>query len=313
MRAAPRIAGILLILLGTQAHSQEPSDTPTITMDVNRVVLYATVREGKARFVGDLEQQNFTILEDGVPQKILSFSRDDLPVAIGLLVDNSQSMMNKRGEVVAAAKAFIRASNPGDQIFVVHFSDTIRFALPSDVPFTGDQKLLDAALDTMELEGKTSLYDAIHEGLKHLSTSRLTKKALIVISDGGDNLSKHKSSDVVKEADLSGALFYAIGIYDPMDGDADPGVLKRLAQATGGESYFPNSIQEVKGLCETVARDLRSQYMISYAGGAGQTNSNFHKIQIKVKDPHHRKLIVRARTGYFTPPATSEPAQVQKH
>jgi Ca-activated chloride channel homolog len=294
-----------LLLLGVLGFSgplfsQESTNTDTISVDVTRVVLHATVREGKSRFVGDLEKEHFTVLEDGVPQKLLSFSREDEPVAIGLLVDNSQSMMNKRDHVVAAAKAFVRASHPNDEIFVLHFSEQLTYGLPSSTRFTGDRTLLEEALEKMRLEGRTALYDAIQEGLKNLTHSSLSKKALIVISDGGDNMSVHKASDVVREADLSGALFFAIGIYDPMDGDANPGVLRKLAQSTGGEAYFPKDLQEVKGLCETIARDLRSQYALSYAPAQSLSDSKYHRIQVKVKDPKGRKLIVRTRTGYFS-------------
>ena len=294
-----------LLLLGVLGFSgplfsQESANTDTISVDVTRVVLHATVREGKSRFVGDLEKEHFTVLEDGVPQKLLSFSREDERVAIGLLVDNSQSMMNKRDHVVAAAKAFVRASHPNDEIFVLHFSEQLTYGLPSSTRFTGDRTLLEEALEKMRLEGRTALYDAIQEGLKNLTHSNLSKKALIVISDGGDNMSVHKASDVVREADLSGALFFAIGIYDPMDGDANPGVLRKLAQSTGGEAYFPKDLQEVKGLCETIARDLRSQYALSYAPAQSLSDSKYHRIQVKVKDPKGRKLIVRTRTGYFS-------------
>jgi VWFA-related protein len=278
-------------------------------MEVRRVVLHATVREGKARFIGDLERENFDVREDGVRQEILAFSREDVPVATGILVDNSRSMMNKRGEVITAAKAFVRASNPGDDIFVLHFNEKLTYGLPQNVAFTSDRTMLDQALDRMELDGQTALYDAILEALKHLKHSKLTKKALLVISDGGDNRSVNKDIDVIREADLSGAIFYAIGIYDIMDFDAKPGVLRKLAQSTGGEAWFPENIAEVRKLCETIARDLRSQYMISYAPPekvAGES-SDYRKIRVRVKDPKGRKLIVRTRTGYYAkaPSATT--------
>ena len=296
-RLVPTLA-LLTAALGGQLLAQAPGQ-PVITVEVKRVVLHATVREGKARFVGDLEKQHFTVLEDGVPQELISFSREDLPVAIGLLVDNSQSMMNKRSEVIAAAKSFVRASNENDEIFVIHFNEQLSYGLPRNISFSGDRTLLDEALDRMRQDGRTALYDAIEEGLKHLSNSKLTKKALIVISDGGDNYSLRKSDDVIREADLSGALFYGIGIYDPMDGDANPGVLRKLAQDTGGEAHFPKDIQEVRGLCETFARDLRSQYMMSYAPPDNPSGRDYRKIQVRVKDPKGRKLIVRTRTGYY--------------
>ena len=288
-----------LLFLASLSDAQAPSGDLVISMDVRRVILYVTVREGKARFVGDLGKQDFSIKEDGKPQEIVSFSRDDVPVAIGLLVDNSQSMMNKSAEVLAAAKAFIVASNPGDEMFVLHFNEKLTFGLPPDVPFTGDHALLERALDRIHLDGRTALYDAIDRGVKQLQRSNLTKKALIVLSDGGDNMSVHKAADVVKAAGLSGALFYGIGIYDPMDGDANPGVIRRLAQDTGGEAYFPKDIQEVKELCQNIARDLRNQYTLTYSPSNTNYDGRFRRIEVKVKDPEHRKLIVRTRTGYY--------------
>ena len=289
----------LFVALWPPVRAQAP-DQGLISVNVQRVVLHATVREGKARFVGDLVKENFEILEDGARQEILSFSHEDLPVATAILVDNSKSMMNKRGEIIAAAKAFVRASNPGDDIFVIHFNEKITYGLPENVPFTGDQTLLDAAIERMQLDGQTGLYDAILEALRHLKKSRLPKKALVVISDGGDNKSLSKDVDVIREADVSGALFYGIGIYDAMDGDANPGVLRKLAQSTGGEVWFPKEVAEVRQLCETIARDLRSQYMISYAPPqkAGDAN-RYRKVRVRVKDPKGRKLIVRTRTGYY--------------
>jgi VWFA-related protein len=273
--------------------------TLTISMDVQRVVLYVTVREGKTGYVGNLTKGNFTVREDGRPQEIHEFERADVPVAVGLVIDNSQSMLNKRQEVVAAAKAFVRASNPQDEMFVIHFSETIRFGLPNDKMFSSDHAELEVALDRMNLEGHTALYDAVQVALDHLAKSHLTKKALFVISDGGDNRSARKMDDVVKAADLSGALFYAVGIYDVLDGDANPGAIRRLAKSTGGESFFPKDLVEVSELCESIARDLRNQYMIVYAPPQRINDSAYHRIEVSVKDPQKRKLKVTSRSGYY--------------
>ena len=231
------------------AASQPPTPAPpaqsadkevTLSMDVRRVVLYVTVREEKkGSFVGDLSKENFVLQEDGKPQEIRQFLREDVPVAIGLVVDNSQSMNTKVPEVVAAAKAFVAASNPQDEMFVVHFSDTVEFGLPPSVPFTSDRTQLDAALERLQAKGMTALYDGIATALIHLQKSKLTKKALVVISDGGDNISKRKINDIIQAAGISGSLFYAIGLYDPFDGDANPGVIRKLAEQTGGEAFFP--------------------------------------------------------------------------
>ena len=307
MKISPlRSASGLLLFLAAALTAQGPDTMPVIKMDVSRVVLYVTVREGKARFVGDLSKPDFLIKEDGNAQETISFSRDDVPVAIGLLVDNSQSMINKSSEVLAAAKALIRASNPKDEIFILHFNEKLTYGLPPNLPFTGDRAALDKALDSIEVDGKTALYDAIYEGLKHLQRSELTKQALIVISDGGDNMSHYKAADVVKAAGLSGALFYGIGIYDPSDGDANPGVIRKLAQDTGGEAYFPKDVQEVRDLCQTIARDLRSQYMLSYSPSNANFDGRFRRVEVRIKDPQHRKLIVRTRTGYYATAPTEK-------
>ena len=308
-----RISAIAVLLISVmsitdaafQTAGQASADQgQRISTGISRVVLYATVRQNNGGFVDDLRQEDFTVLEDGKPQEIVSFLREDVPVAIGLLVDNSQSMMNKRSHVLEAARTFVRATNPQDEIFVLHFNEVILWGLSPEIAFTGNRQLLDAALDRMTLDGRTALYAAIAEGLKHLNKSALTKKALIVLSDGGDNMGPLKMNDVVKLADLSGASFYAIGIYDPMDGDADPGVLRNLANRTGGEAYFPKQLDEVRSLCERIAATLRNQYALSYSPpSAGPT---YRKIEVKVKDPKRRRLTVRTRTGYYTTGGTSE-------
>jgi VWFA-related protein len=250
--------------------------------------------------VADLTRTDFTVLEEGKPQEILEFTREDVPVAIGLLVDNSGSMSGNRADVVAAAKAFVRATNPRDQIFVLHFNEHLAYGLPADVPFTGDRALLDEALDRMTLEGQTALYGAIVEGLAHLNKSPLTKKALIVISDGRDNASRLRLDDVVKQADLSGASFYAIGIYDRANDDADPRTLRNLANRTGGEAFFPERLDEVRALCERIALTLRNQYTLSYSPPSWDSGPEYRRLEVTVKDPKRRDLTVRTRTGYYT-------------
>ena len=286
-------AGVVL------AQARNEQTLPTFSTSVQRVVLYATVRS-RDGLVADLTRSDFTILEDGKPQELLEFSREDVPVAIGVLVDNSGSMLNKRAEVAAAAKAFVRATNPLDDIFVLHFNEQLSHGLPPDQPFTGDRALLDAALDRMTLEGQTALYSAVVEGLAHLEKSTLTKKALVVISDGRDNASRLRLDDVVRRADLSGASFYAIGIYDEADSDADPGTLRRLANRTGGEAFFPRRLDEVRSLCERIAMTLRNQYALSYSPPSVEGGRTYRRIEVKVKDPKRRNLTVRTRTGYYT-------------
>lgn len=296
------------VCAGTLVIAQDAPPTPnaqqdqsplTFSASVRRVVLYATVR-GRDGFVADLTRTDFTVLEEGKPQEILEFTREDVPVAIGLLVDNSGSMAGKRAEVVAAAKAFVSATKPQDDIFVLHFNEHLAYGLPADVPFTGDRALVNEALDRMALDGQTALYSAIVEGLAHLNKSKLTKKALIVISDGRDNASKLRLDDVVKQADLSGASFYAIGIYDRANDDADPRTLRNLANRTGGEAFFPERLDEVRALCERIALTLRNQYALSYSPPSWDSGPAYRRLEVTVKDPKRRNLTVRTRTGYYT-------------
>jgi VWFA-related protein len=303
--AVAQLLAVIPLALGQDAVPPPPDEHAAISMDVRRVVLYVTVREGKTGFVGDLAKENFVVKEDGQVQQIRQFTRDDVPVSVGLVIDNSQSMLNKRSEVVAAAKAFIAASNPSDETFIVHFNDKVSFGLSPDHPFSSDRAELDSAIDHMALRGETALYDAIQAALEHLKKAPVTKQALFVISDGGDNRSTTKMKDVIKAAELSGALFYAIGIYDPMDGDANPDALKKLAQGTGGEAFFPQTLAEVSGLCESIARDLRNQYTLVYAPPERINDASFHKIDVSVKDPKRRKLTVRSRSGYYGSAATA--------
>jgi VWFA-related protein len=176
----------------------------------------------------------------------------------------------------------------------------LTYGLPADVPFTGDRALLDEALDRVGVDGQTALYSAIVEGLAHLNESKLTKKALIVISDGRDNASRIRLDDVVKLADLSGASFYAIGIYDRNDGDADPRTLRNMANRTGGEAFFPERLDEVRALCERIASTLRNQYALSYAPPSWDSGPAYRRLEVRVKDPKRRDLTVRTRTGYYT-------------
>ena len=285
-----------------QPSPPETHEEPAFRLDVNRVVLYASVVEGKTGFVSDLEQKDFRILEDGVEQEIIEFRRDEVPVALGLLIDNSQSMMNKKPEVLEAAKALVDTMNPQDDVFVLHFNYKMNYALGPDLAFSSDKDKLNLAVNRMWLDGKTRLYDAIYEGVKHLDKSKLTKKALVVLSDGGDNLSQTKPEAVLRAADLSGALFYGIGIYDPNDGDAKPAILRNIAKNSGGQCWFPQNAKEVRKLVEGIARDLRNQYMLVYSPKPNPNAGDFHKIQVQLSDPKRRKLNLRTRTGYYTTP-----------
>ena len=192
-------------------------------------------------------QQDFEVYENGVPQRIRLFKNEDVPVTVGLVVDHSTTMRPKLAEVSAAARTFVRSSNREDEMFVVNFNEIVSLGLPSTIRFTDSTAELEHAIAAAPAGGQTALYDAIAKALEELQAGSRDKKVLIVVSDGGDNASTRSLDQVMKLAGQSSAVIYTIGIFDEDDPDRNPGVLKRLAQATGGEAFLPGQAQRSGG------------------------------------------------------------------
>ena len=294
-----------LMTLPSIAHPQEgpmPGRSQqgpyTIRVSVGLVVLHATVQNRRGNLVSGLDQDDFQVYEDGVLQQIKYFSHEDIPVTVGLVIDNSGSMGPKIPEVVAAAMAFARSSNPQDQMFVVNFNEHVRFALPDNTPFTDQPGQLQVALSRIKADGETALYDAIAAALEHLKRGNRDKKVLIVISDGGDNASKKKLKQVLAMARQSDAIIYTLGLFDQNDPDKNPHVLKQLAKETGGEAFLPESLSQVVPICEQIARDIRNQYTIAYIPTNRKQDGTYRAIQVKAEAPHRGRLFVRTRAGY---------------
>jgi VWFA-related protein len=280
----------------------------TLKVSANLVILSATVLDHHNALVSGLDKDNFQVFEDHVPQPIKHFSHEDIPVAVGLVIDNSGSMGPKRADVIDAALLFASSSNPRDQMFVVNFNEHVSYGLPADIPFTDRQDQLRRALVAIHTIGETALYDAIATALDHLKKGRCDKKVLIVISDGGDNASKLSLAQVVEMAKASDAIIYTIGIFDERDGDQNPGVLNRFAKETGGEAFLPESSNEIASICEKIARDIRNQYTLAYAPSILKQDGEYRVIDVKVSARGHGRLSVRTRTGYFVPPTSLTPA-----
>jgi Ca-activated chloride channel family protein len=302
------VALFFLIALPIVARPQQTSPSPsrqsdeyTIRVNADSVVLHATVQDRKGILVSGLGKDNFQVYEDGVLQQIDYFSHEDIPVTVGLVVDNSGSMGPKRPEVIAAALAFARSSNPADQMFVVNFNENVSFGLPDNTPFTDQAAQLRVALSRIAADGETALYDAVAAALEHLKKGNRDKKVLIVISDGGDNASKHNLAEIRAMAGHPDAIIYTIGLFIAEDPDRNPGVLKRLAKDTGGEAFLPESVGEVLPICERIARDIRNQYTIAYAPANTKQDGTYRVIQVKVGAPGHGRLFVRTRAGYYAP------------
>ena len=251
--------------------------------------------------VSGLSKHDFQVFEDGALQQIEFYSHEDIPVTVGLVLDNSGSMGPKRDVVIAAAMAFARSSNPQDQMFVVNFNEHVSFALPDNTPFTDQPAQLQAALARFKTDGETALYDALAAALEHLKKGNRDKKVLIVVSDGGDNASEHKLSQILTMAGQSDAIIYTIGIYTDEDPDRNPGALRQLSKATGGEAFFPQTIPDVIPICERIAHDIREQYTLAYSPANLKQDGRYRVIQVEAKAPGHGSLSVRTRAGYYAP------------
>ncbi len=296
---------LLIVLAGYAGRQAEPatqdldSESFRISVDVALVVLHATVTDRQGGFISDLGERDFEVYENGVPQRIRLFRNEDVPVTVGLVVDHSTTMRPKLAEVTAAARTFVRSSNPEDEVFVVNFNETVSLGLPGAIRFTNSAAALEDAIAKAPAGGETALYDAIAKALEELRAGGRDKKVLIVVSDGGDNASARSLAQVMKLAGQSSAVIYTVGVFDAEDPDQNPDVLKRLALATGGEAFFPGQFSEVAPVCERIARDIRHQYTIGYVPINLTRDGSYRAIRVLARAKGHNRLSVRTRTGYI--------------
>jgi len=285
----------LAVLLVVPTRAQQPFRTKS-----DLVVVQAVVLDRHNVVVPDLTQDDFRISEDLLPQSIKFFLSEDRPVAVGLVVDNSLSMMNKRSEVIAAADAFGRSSNPSDALFTVNFNERVSFGLPPSMPFTSDLSVLHEAVSQIGARGKTAMYDAIAAALDHLAGCPIEDRVLILVSDGGDNASQIDFKGVLNHVQRSNAAIYAIGIFDDLAPEKDRKALEHLAAASGGLALFPRKLGDVAPTLARIAHDIRHRYTIGYIAENPRQDSGFRTIRITAVDHRtHKQLQVRTRTGYF--------------
>jgi Ca-activated chloride channel family protein len=293
-------------LLGPRQNQSIPKPNQpapyAIRTNVDLVVLRASVRDHKGAPISGLTQENFHVYEDKVLQQIESFSHEDIPVTVGLVIDNSGSMRSKYSEVIGAALAFARSSNPKDEIFVVNFNERVSIGLPPSSPFTSNAAQLEKALSSNVITGMTALYDAISVGLEQLQKGKWDRKVLIVVSDGGDNASKSNLAQVMSKVNQSTAAIYTMGIFDENDEDRNPHVLKQLSRASGGEAFFPANLQDILPICEQIAHDIRSQYTITFVPANKKQDGAYRAIDVKAREASGgRRLSVSTRAGYSVP------------
>jgi VWFA-related protein len=292
-------------LIPTLALAQGQSEDPyTIAVEVDIALFNVTVRDRRGLLVSGLTQDDFQVSEDGLPQQITLFAAEDSPATVGLVIDSSGSMSRKRAEVVKAAIEFAGAGNPGDELFVVNFNENAYLGMPPSIAFTNDTTLIRSAVLSAPPAGMTALYDALALALDHLKAGTRDRKALVLLSDGGDNASLIGLDDVLRTATGSSATIYTIGIYDVSSDDRDPGALRRIAERSGGRAYFPNSMEDLGEVWREISSGIRSQYTIGYRSSNPLRDGAFRRVIITATRSGESGLRVSARDGYFAPSAT---------
>jgi VWFA-related protein len=268
--------------------------------DVDEVLLNCTVIDEKGRTVEDLNRNNFRVWEDGVPETINSVQRQDLPVSLGILVDNSGSMRDKRAVVNLAAYNLLRASNPRDETFVVNFSDRAFL----DQGFTTDLVALNRGLSRLDSNGSTAMYDAVAAAADELSKhAKLRKQVLLIVTDGADNASRLDLERTIRRVqNLGGPVVYSIGLlFDTEKAESDQArnSLEGLSRETGGVAYFPGSLAELNVIAEEVARDIRDQYIVDFHASRSASLGGYRNVHVEARAPNHGRLTVRTRRGYY--------------
>jgi VWFA-related protein len=271
--------------------------------DTRLVVCHTTVSDKSGHLVTDLKPDAFSLRENGVPQTIKTVKREDVPVALGLVIDNSGSMTPRRAQVEAASLALVAASNPQDEVFVVNFNDEAYLDLPPGVAFTHDLNVLQQALKRIDSRGGTAMRDAIQMSVEHLKQAHQDKKVIVVVTDGDDNYSALTLEELVKSSQQAGVLIYSIGLLEeeePRAARQARRALETLAEATGAFSFFAKDVTEVDRLARQVAQDIRSQYIVQYTPANQAMDGKFRGIRVAVKGPGG--LTVRTRPGYWATP-----------
>src|SRR5438270_4839313 len=283
-------------------------DVFVIKKQVEEVQLHASVIDEKQHPVTTLSRDAFTVFEDGQPQRITSFRREDIPVALGILIDNSGSMRDKRAQVNQAALNLVRASNPQDEVFVVNFNDESYL----DAPLTNNMAKLKEALDHVDSRGGTAMYDAVIASVPELERSKLDKKVLLVVTDGEDNASRMSLEQAVRHVqDENGPVIYTIGIFsdDQPRKKRDQRALRTLSERTGGVAFFPRDLHEVDQISQDVAHDIRNQYTIGYKPLKPKSQGGYRSVRVEVKSKGFGRMQVRTRIGYYAGQASQTAAK----
>jgi VWFA-related protein len=291
---------VVLIVLVVWAHATT-QEKPIFSTKSELVVLHVTVEDRKGTYISGLPREAFTVLDNGKPREVQFFSAADTPATIGLLIDNSTSMTNKREMVVAAAVGFTEMSNREDEIFVLAFNEDVQeIWRPQVIGLSNPASMRAVLLGGIAARGMTALYDALSIGLGRLESGTHTRQVLVVISDGSDNASTTTLEQVLGRIRASEAAIFTVMLKDPLMPDGNPKLLKRLATETGGEAFEPDRIQDVPETLEHIARDIRSAYTLGFVPESSVDARELRKLRVNVRTKEGRTFTARTRGGYLT-------------
>ncbi len=291
-----------LLILGQQPKAGGPTDSADaiFSADTRLVPLNVTVTDKSGRLVTNLPQSAFQVFENGVPQTIRLFKREDVPVSMGLIIDNSGSMREKRQSVESAALALVKDSNPQDEVFVINFNDEVYL----DTDFTNDISKMEQGLTKIDSRGGTAMREAIKLSAEHLKEkAKRDKKVVLVVTDGNDNASEVSLDALVKLCERDDILIYAIGLLteeDKHEAKKAQRALQELTEFTGGVVFYPKDVTEVERIAHQVAHDLRNQYTIAYTPTNAALDGTFRTVKVTVKASGN--AIARTRSGYYAAP-----------
>src|SRR5215831_5903119 len=289
---------LIFLLIATVCWAQQ-EDIFKLDVNVDLTEVHVNVTDEKDHPIGNLKKDNFRVFEDRTEQKISVFKHEDIPISLGLVIDNSRSMEPRKERMDAAALSFVRKSNPEDETFIIHFDDTARV----DRDFTDSIPLLERALAGVRPYGQTAIYDALILGLEHMESAKQMKKAILLFTDGVDNSSKHTLSQAIEATKRARVAVYPVGLLSMSGGQKAEDALVHIAEASGGRAYFPQTIDEARLDMERVARDLREQYTLGYF--PSNHNGGWRSVRIEVLppagSPASMKLNANYRHGYYGP------------
>jgi len=270
----------------------------TFRSDTRLVVLNVSVFDQSGKIVRDLPQKAFTVYENGEKQTLSVFRQEDVPISLGLIVDNSASMTDKRGRVASAALALVKASNPQDEVFIIDFNEKAVLAKE----FTNNIKDLESALRNLDAKGETAMRDALLLGIEHLRhRAHREKKVLVVVTDGEDNSSVETQAHLAQVAQQNDVIVYAVGLLgaeEPESAARAKTQLNELTQQTGGRAWYPNDVADIANITPEIAHEIRNQYVLAYTPTNLAADGSFRKIRVDVDVPG---VLLRTRAGYYAP------------